>query len=112
MNTLPGVPDLKAYLKKVNWKLLIFLILLLNVKLVVKVAALVLIYILQPDFRFNFNIRQKRLPFFYITAIALSILNYFLFRNFSTPHYTITVLVGIGFWVACILVIHQLETIC
>jgi hypothetical protein len=109
MNTLPGVPDLKAYLKKVNWKLLIFLILLLNVKLVVKVAALVLIYILQPDFRFNFNIRQKRLPFFYITAIALSILNYFLFRNFSTPHYTITVLVGIGFWVACILVIHQLK---
>jgi len=36
--------------KDIDWKLLVFLLLFLNVKLAIKIPAIVLIYILQFDF--------------------------------------------------------------
>ncbi|RYI98479.1 MAG: hypothetical protein EON47_19500, partial [Acetobacteraceae bacterium] len=54
---------LRAQLRSIDPLLLLFLILLLNVKLLVKAAAIVLVYLLRPQFRFGF--RAGRLPLFY-----------------------------------------------
>jgi hypothetical protein len=82
----------------------------MDVKLVVKLAAILLIYILRPDFNFGLRIRHSRLPLFYAVAIGISILNYFLCLDFSAS-YTVLVLTGILFWAASLLAIHQLKGI-
>ena len=44
--------------KAVDWKLLVFLLLFLNVKLAIKIPAIALIYILQFDFKFGFRFKN------------------------------------------------------
>ena len=65
MNTRISVLSKKLGLRQIDWKFLLFLILFVNVKLVVKLVALVFIYVLNPDFHFGFRYKNSRLPFFY-----------------------------------------------
>src|SRR6516162_5441472 len=67
---------LRNILLAVDWKLLGFLILFLNVKMAVKVSGIVLIYLLQPDIRFGFKIKNTRLPLFYLIVIGIAIINW------------------------------------
>src|SRR5690349_2395034 len=99
------------FAKKIHWTLLVFLVLFLNVKLVIKAIAILLLYILQPDFRFGFNWRASRLPLFYPLVIFLSLLNAILYGQFLQLNYLTVLVFGIGVWVACILAIHQLKLI-
>lgn len=92
----------------IEWKLLVFLVLFMDVKLAVKLAAIVIAYLLQPNFRLGFSLKSPRLPLFYLSAIALALLNYFLGKNY-TFNYTIVVLTGIVFWFVCILASHQVK---
>ena len=91
-----------------NGELLFFLLLFVDVKLVVKIGALVMIYILNPNFRFGFKIKNSRLPLFYLAVIGIAIVNWLLFRYFSLT-YTLSLLTGIFFWTLCILAIHQVK---
>lgn len=101
---------MRLWLQSIDWKLFLFLLLFLNVKMVVKVIALLLIYMLRPDFRFGFSFKRKaRLPFFYVLIIGIAILNWICIDNFSDTNYTMTTLTGIGFWLLCILAIHQVK---
>lgn len=93
--------------KSIDWKFLLFLILFLNVKLIVKVAAIVLIYLLQFNFKFGFRWRNSRLPLFYLIAVAIGILNWFLLVGFKDKNYSAAFLTGLFFWTLCILAIHQ-----
>jgi hypothetical protein len=95
--------------KTIDWKLLIFLLLFLNVKLVIKLAALVYIYFLQPDFKFNFRFRKSRLPLFYPLIIGIALLDYFITSGFSFQNYSAVFLIGICFWLFSILAIHQVK---
>jgi hypothetical protein len=95
--------------KGIDWKLLLFLILFLNVKLVVKVAAIALIYLLQFNFKFGFHWRNSRLPLFYLFAITIGFVNWFLVAGFSDRNYTVAFITGIFFWMLCILAIHQVK---
>jgi len=97
--------------KKIHWPLLVFLVLFLNVKLVVKLLAILIIYCLQPDFRFGFNKKNLRLPLFYPLMIVLAIVNAILLGQFVQANYLVVLLFGIGFWAACILAVHQLKGI-
>src|ERR1700744_97911 len=101
------------YLKKlknqVDWKLLLFLVLFLNVKLAVKIPAIILIYLLQFNFKFGFSLKNSRLPVFYLLAIAIAVLNWLISVNFTNVNYNIVVLTGIGFWLLCILALHQVR---
>lgn len=97
--------------KRIHWGLLLFLVLFLNVKLIVKLVALAFIYSLQPDFRFQFRLQHSRLPLFYPMVIFLAVLNAFFCGHFFQPNYLLVLLFGIGFWVACILVIHQIKLV-
>jgi hypothetical protein len=79
------------------------------VKLVIKLAALICIYFLRPDFKFNFRFRGSRLPLFYPLIIGIALLNYFITSGFSTHNYNIVFLSGICFWLFSILAIHQVK---
>ncbi|MDB5023647.1 MAG: hypothetical protein JWP78_1402 [Mucilaginibacter sp.] len=92
-----------------DWKLLLFLVLFLNVKLAVKIPAIALIYLLQFNFKFGFSLKNSRLPLFYLLAIAIAVLNWVISRNYSNINYNIVLLTGTGFWILCILAIHQVK---
>jgi hypothetical protein len=92
-----------------DWRLLLFLVLFLNVKLAVKIPAIALIYLLQFNFKFGFSFKNSRLPFFYLLAIAIAVLNWVISRNYLNINYNIVLLTGIGFWVLCILAMHQIK---
>jgi len=91
-----------------DWKLLLFLVLFLDVKMGVKVIAIILIYLLQPDFKFGFSLKSSRLPLFYPLVIFIAIFNWLINRNLSI-NYDLVLLTGIGFWVLCILAMHQVK---
>lgn len=95
--------------KKINWKLLLFLILFLNVKLAVKVVALLLIFLFQPNLRLGFRLKNSRLPLFYPAMIGLAILNAFLYRQFFQLNSALVLGMGLLFWGLCILAIHQVK---
>ncbi|HTI58385.1 hypothetical protein [Mucilaginibacter sp.] len=91
-----------------DWKLLLFLVLFLDVKLIVKVAAIVLIYLLQFDFKFGFSLKNSRLPLFYPAVIGIAILDWLIGGNHSL-NYSLVLVTGIGFWLLCILAMHQVK---
>ncbi|HEY4195753.1 MAG TPA: hypothetical protein VGM63_09475, partial [Mucilaginibacter sp.] len=95
--------------KLADWKLLLFLILFLNVKLAVKIPAIALIYLLQFNFKFGFSLKNSRLPFFYLLVIAISVLNWVMSMHYLNLNYNLVLLTGIGFWVLCILAMHQVK---
>ncbi|HEX4375319.1 MAG TPA: hypothetical protein VHZ50_18585 [Puia sp.] len=109
MNTKAGVPAIKNLLNKIDWQLLLFLLLFLQVKLAVKVAGIVIIYLMQWNFRFGFKIKNSRLPLFYPVIIAIAFVGLLLNANFTNFRYDVVFVTGICFWVLCILAIHQLK---
>ena len=109
MNTKTGVPAIKNFLDKIDWQLLLFLLLFLQVKLAVKVTGILLIYLLQWNFRFGFKIKNSRLPLFYPAIIAIAFIGLLLNGNFTNFRYDVVFVTGICFWVLSILAIHQLK---
>jgi hypothetical protein len=103
------VSGLKKVLDKVDWKILIFLILFLNIKLPAKIIAIVLIYLLQFDFKLGFNLKNSRLPLFYLLIIPIAFLGLIINKNYQHTHYILLFLTGIGFWLLSILAIHQVK---
>jgi len=93
----------------IDWGLLIFLLLFLNVKLVVKVAAIFFIYVLRPDFKFGFKLRNSRLPVFYLLVIGIALFNWLISGLIGNFNYSLVLATGILFWVLCILAIHQVK---
>ena len=92
-----------------NWKLLLFLLLFLNVKLAVKIPAIVIIYLLQPNFKFKFSLRDSRLPLFYPLIIVVAFIGFALNKTYLSHNYIAVLLTGAGFWLLCILAIHQVK---
>ncbi len=109
MGSKTGFPVIKSLFKKMDWQLLLFLLLVLNVKLAVKVAAVIMIYLLNWNFSFGFNIKKSRLPLFYLMAIIISFINLIVFRRFLNINYDVAFISGIGFWILSVLIIHQIK---
>ena len=99
----------KNALKNIDLKLLTFLVLFLNVKLQVKIPAIILMYLLQFDFKFGFSFKNSRLPLFYLLVIGIACINLFITGNYSAPNYLTSFFIGVGFWVLCLLAIHQVK---
>jgi len=100
---------LQSRLATIDWKLLIFLLLFLNVKLVVKVVAVILIYALRRNFKFGFKIKNTRLPLFYLIIIGIGLFNWMCSGLLANTSYTVAIVTGIFFWLLCILAIHQVK---
>jgi hypothetical protein len=103
------VSFLRKLRKLADWRLLLFLVLFLNVKMAIKVTAITLICLLQFNFKFGFSFKNSRLPLFYLLAIGIALFNWVISRNYFSINYNIVLLTGIGFWVLCILAIHQVK---
>jgi hypothetical protein len=102
-------PDIKNALNKIDWKLLLFLMLFLNVKLAIKIPAIIIIYLLRPDFKFGFSFKNSRLPLFYLLIIIIAFAGLIVNRSYGNPEYLLVFLTGIVFWGLCLLAIHQVK---
>jgi len=107
------IKNCSAYLrdkaKGIDWKLLVLLLLFLDVKMVVKVIAIVIVYILQPDLSFGFRSKNSRLPLFYPIMIAIGLLNLIISGLFIKLNYELVFITGVSFWILSILAIHQVK---
>jgi hypothetical protein len=101
--------NLKKLQTYVDWKLLLFLLLFLNVKFAVKIPAIVIIYLLQFNFKFGFSLKNSRLPLFYLLVIVIAFINLLVYKSFSNSNYLMVFSIGIGFWLLCLLAIHQIK---
>ena len=86
-----------------------FLIVFLDVKLAVKITALVLIYITQPGFKFGFSLKNPRLPLFYPAIMLIGLTDVALNKSYAVHNYVWVALVGLVFWLICILAVHQVK---
>lgn len=109
MNIYKSVPLIQKSIALFNWKLLLFLILFLDVKLSIKVAAIIVMYILQPDFKFQFGSKNLRPLLFYLSMILIATLNWIFNKGFLSQNYTASFLTGIAFWCLSILALHQIQ---
>lgn len=108
MTVRQAISSFKNLQPLVEWRLLAFLVLFLDVKLAVKGVALVLVYFSQPNFRFGFKTHGSRLPLFYPAVIVIIVFNFLAWQNFSA-NYSFVVVSGLLFWTACILAVHQVK---
>ncbi|MDP9079232.1 MAG: hypothetical protein M3O71_17525 [Bacteroidota bacterium] len=100
---------LTKVINKIDWQLLLFLVLFLNVKIAVKIAAVVIIYLLRFNFKFGLSFKNSRLPLFYLLIVLISLMNLFITKGYNNPGYLLVFFMGIGFWLMCLLAIHQVK---
>jgi hypothetical protein len=101
--------DLKKKKSYADWKLLVLLVLFLNVKLAIKIPAIALVYLLQFNFKFGFKLKDSRLPLFYPLIMGLAFIGLLINGSYTNINYLVAFGFGIGFWVLCILAIHQVK---
>ncbi|HWZ36219.1 MAG TPA: hypothetical protein VNW51_08680 [Mucilaginibacter sp.] len=109
MNRLLSAINFQKWKGYADWKLLLFLLLFLNVKVAVKIPAIALIYLLDFDLKFGFKLKNSRLPLFYPLIIAIAIIGFIINRHYTSLNYNLVFLTGILFWVFCILATHQIK---
>src|ERR1043166_1259832 len=97
---------IKSLDQTVDLNLLIFLALVLNVSLAVKLIALLFVYATRPDFRFG--LRSGKIPKFYALMVALSFLEYSL-NAWRGLNYALLSGLIIIFWLGSMLFTHQLR---
>lgn len=90
-----------GYSRKINWTLFIFLVLLLNVKLIIKLLAFLVIAI-STHRRISFKdmLQQKQL-FFYAGVICIGAINYLLTIKNTSLNAALATGFGIFLWVIC-----------
>ena len=101
--------NFRKFLNAIDWKLLLFLILFLNVKLAVKIPAIIIIYLLQFNFRFGLRLKNSRLPLFYLLIIGVAFIGLAVNSNVGNPDYLRLFFTGILFWGLCLLAVHQVK---
>jgi len=88
----------KKYLQSINWTVLIFLVLVLNVKLVVKIAALLIISLINRKKLFNKQILNQGIIVFYFSMIALVVIHVMLYFSSASFPYLIAATMSAGLW--------------
>jgi hypothetical protein len=109
VNIKQVVAGFKSRVHSVDWALLVFLVFFLNVKLVVKAAALVFIFVLRPNFKFGVAIKNSRLPFFYLLVIAIAAFNWVISGMMTNFNYNLVLATGLCFWIITLLAVHQIK---
>ena len=104
----------RSYLASIDWQLLVFLLLFLDVKMLVKLGAVMVCFILLRLNKQSLSFRLKELPMFYPLVIIISILVAISTALFVNVKYDIVLATGILFWLlclfACAFVKHSVET--
>lgn len=99
------VTDKKA---KIDWLLLIFLLLFTNQAMFsVKLLGLLFVYLARPNLKFG--LKKNRIPLFYLLIVLSATINQVLFvRDYSTE-YIYAFLIGNSFWIFSFLAFHQVK---
>ena len=103
------ISAVKTYFQKIDWKLLLLLILLLNVKFIIKLIAIVVIYCLRFNLKFGFNLRSSRLPLFYVSVMVIAAMNWLINQSFMHLNQNAAFITGLFMWLMCILAVHQIK---
>jgi hypothetical protein len=90
------------YFRRVNWMLMLFLVLVLNVKMLIKIFAIVLIVLLNRKMILDKTIYRQKFVWFYASLIIIALINLGLSASKASMNYLIVVAIGILFWVLCI----------
>ncbi len=102
------INKIKEKASEINWPLLVFLLLVLNVKLVIKVVAILIITIInRKDISIKDIFRQRYL-FFYFGMICISLINLLLQYKSISTNYLATVAIGFSFWMMCAVIAYNL----
>ena len=109
MNIAAFTSKLRDQVRSIDWRLLFFLLLFVNVKLAVKLVAILLIFILRPQFKFGFRLIVSRIPLFYPLVILIALLNLLFSGLIMNINYDLAFITGIFFWIMCILAFHQVR---
>lgn len=105
----PLLYDLKKKARQLSWPLLIFLILVLNVKLVVKVAAVLLVCLYNwREFSVKKFLSQQYL-WFYLGLVGIGIINLLLQYRTLTNNYLLTAFMGLSFWLMSAVIAYNLH---
>jgi len=108
MNIAEQIRSLQKKAGNINWLLLLALLLVLNVKLPLKVAGVILLlWLNRKEIRISGFFKQSSL-FFYFSMLCIGLVNLVLqYRSVSTP-YLMTVAVGLSFWLMSALIAYNL----
>jgi hypothetical protein len=87
--------------RKIDWQLLLFLVLVLNVKLFVKLAALLLLTIINYKRISVKGVFRQKYLWFYIGMILIGFINVFLQYKYITVSYICVLTLGTLFWILC-----------
>ncbi|AYL96001.1 hypothetical protein [Mucilaginibacter celer] len=105
---LPGF-DIKKWKSYADWRLLIFLLLFINVKIPVKAVAILFVYLSQPDFKFGFRLKNSRLPLFYLLVFPIAAIAFITDKSLFMLNYLVVFGWGMACWLLALLAIHQLK---
>ena len=98
---------LLRYFKSIDLVFFIFLLLILNVSIVVKLLAILFIYVLRPNFRFGWT--KGRLPRFYFYILILFVAQIPLNYSIWSEKYFFLTGLGLFYWLASLAIIHQIK---
>jgi energy-coupling factor transporter transmembrane protein EcfT len=100
--------QLKNYLKNIDILLLIFLVLFFNVSLVLKVVAIMGLFLLRFNFKLGLRLKDTRLPLLYPALILIAFFNILINKDFSLT-YLFLFSLGIFIWLIAFLAMHQMK---
>lgn len=106
--SLPGF-DIKRWKTYFDWRLLIFLLLFINVRIPFKVVALFFVYITQFNFRFGFKLSNSRIPLFYLLVFPIAIIATVINQNFVDLYYIPVFGWALICWALALLAVHQIK---
>src|SRR5215831_412216 len=90
------------YFQSINWMLLLFLVTMLDVKMVVKVAGIIFFLLLNRKALLDKTIFRQKFIWSYFSMIIIGVINAVITSSLST-NYMLVVFTGIGFWLMCII---------
>lgn len=102
---------LKNMAGQLNWPLLVFLILVLNVKLVVKAAAVIIICIYNWKKTSLKEFFKQRYLFFYFGMICIGLINLLVHYKTVGTTYMVIIAMGLSYWAMCSVIAYQLYII-
>lgn len=93
--------DIKQWANKIDWSLLLFLVMVMNVKLIIKVTCILLFIFIKRKELLRWQYWNQSFIWFYASLILISSVNLLLSANSISINYFILFLVGTCFWLLC-----------
>ncbi|MES2329011.1 MAG: hypothetical protein V4539_05365 [Bacteroidota bacterium] len=95
------IVNIQRTYRKIDWQLLLFLVLVLDVKLFVKLAALLLLTVINRRRISVQGVFKQRYLWFYFGMIVIGFINVLLQYKYLTLFYVLVATLGTLFWILC-----------